>query len=63
MVVAAELLMKRFALTKGEAIGYYSFFTGISESYKIKSIDFSKLLIIKRENFLELLKEFPDDYE
>jgi len=28
-----------------------------------RSVDFTKLLYIRRNEFLELLKEFPEDYE
>jgi hypothetical protein len=32
-------------------------------NYNIRSIGFTTLLKIKREDFLNLLKEFPEDYE
>lgn len=28
-----------------------------------RSVDFTKLLFIRRTDFFELLKEFPEDYE
>ncbi len=38
-------------LNKGACFGEISFFTGQARSFKIRSTDFSTLLIIKREDF------------
>lgn len=50
-------------LKKGDQFGYYSFFTGFGEKTKVRSIEFTKVLSIKRKDFLQLLAEFPSDYE
>jgi CRP-like cAMP-binding protein len=51
------------SLRKGESLGLYSFFTGFSENMKIRTKEFCKMLSIKRSDFLNLLQEFPSDYE
>lgn len=43
-------------LEKGKSFGEIGFFTGQSRNINIRSIDFSTLLIIKREEFLKLLR-------
>jgi hypothetical protein len=50
-------------MKKGEAVGVFSFFTGQREGVCIRSLDFSKMLSIRRSEFLALLKHFPEDYE
>lgn len=36
-------------------IGFMSFFTGLAEKYKIRTLEFTKLLVIKKKDFLELI--------
>ncbi|KAL4460564.1 hypothetical protein ABPG73_010485 [Tetrahymena malaccensis] len=50
-------------LGKGKSFGMVGFFTGFSECFTVRSKEFCKLLFIKREDFLEILKEFSNDYE
>ncbi|EAS05020.2 cation channel family protein (macronuclear) [Tetrahymena thermophila SB210] len=50
-------------LGKGKSFGMVGFFTGFSESYTVRSKEFCKLLFIKRQDFLEVLKEYQSDYE
>lgn len=50
-------------LIKGEYFGAEGFFTGEPNQNNIRSREFTTLLVIKREKYLALLKEFPDDYE
>lgn len=50
-------------LRQGEYFGAYSFFTGVAQTYTIRSREFTTLLYIKRDEFVELLQQFPDDYE
>lgn len=40
-----------------------SFISGEKSDLKFRSYGFSKLLIIRREGFIDLLKDFPDDHE
>ncbi|CAD8122559.1 unnamed protein product [Paramecium sonneborni] len=50
-------------LKEGESFGFVSFITGTPSIEKYKTIGFTKLLIIKRKDFLEVIKDYPDDYE
>ncbi|EGR30305.1 cation channel family protein, putative [Ichthyophthirius multifiliis] len=50
-------------LKSGDAFGVVSFFTGNTRKLSIRSLDFTTLLSIKRQDFLNLLKDFPEDYE
>ncbi|KRX10404.1 Cyclic nucleotide-binding protein [Pseudocohnilembus persalinus] len=50
-------------LNEGESFGNDSFFTGFSPKYSIKSLDFSCLLCINRKDFLQLLKNYEEDYQ
>ena len=40
-----------------------SFICGEKSDFKYKSYGFGKLLVIRREDFIHLIKQFPDDYE
>ncbi|EAS07059.2 cation channel family protein (macronuclear) [Tetrahymena thermophila SB210] len=52
------------SLKKGDHFGGVSFFTGQPRRYSICSKEFTTLLMIKRQDFIELLtKESPEDYE
>ena len=50
-------------LKKGDYFGEYSFFTGKNHLTTAKSLSFSSLFVIKKETFLEILRNFPEDYE
>ncbi|EAR89662.1 cyclic nucleotide-binding domain protein (macronuclear) [Tetrahymena thermophila SB210] len=50
-------------LQKGQSFGEISFFTGKPRKFTIRSLEFSTILSIKRSDFIQLLQEFPDDYE
>lgn len=41
-------------ITEG-CFGFMSFFTGLSEKYKIRTLEFTKLLTIKKMDFMYLL--------
>jgi CRP-like cAMP-binding protein len=47
----------------GESFGEYSFFSGLPRSANIRSNEFSILVEIKRSEFIEILKKFPEDHE
>lgn len=40
-----------------------SFITGIKARERFKSLGFSKLLLLSRDDFLKIIPEFPEDYE
>ncbi|EAR97003.2 cyclic nucleotide-binding domain protein (macronuclear) [Tetrahymena thermophila SB210] len=50
-------------LKQGQSFGELSFFTGMARSVSVRSKEFTTLLMIKRENFLELLQNFSTDLE
>ena len=50
-------------LTKGEYFGEVAFFTGVPRITSAKSISFSSLFVIKKENFIKVVKENSEDYE
>ncbi|KAL4480341.1 hypothetical protein ABPG74_020857 [Tetrahymena malaccensis] len=50
-------------LKKGESFGSYSFFTGLPRINNIRSCEFTTILKIRREDFLQLLSSYPEDYE
>lgn len=50
-------------LTKGDVFGEIAFFSGNSRTASAQSKDFSTMIYIKREDFLQLLEKFPEDYE
>ncbi|KAL4510549.1 hypothetical protein ABPG72_004703 [Tetrahymena utriculariae] len=52
-----------FTLGTGKFFGEYSFFTGESRDINFRSLEFTTLLVIKRGDFISLLKDYPDDYE
>ncbi|KRX10360.1 Cyclic nucleotide-binding protein [Pseudocohnilembus persalinus] len=51
------------AISRGDYFNHYQFFTGLNQQQKIKSSDFTKVFAIKRTEFLQLLKQFPEDQE
>lgn len=50
-------------LKKGEMFGEKSFFTGEERNCSAKSTDFSKVFEIKRNEFLNILEKYPNDFE
>ena len=50
-------------LKKGEYFGEVAFFTGVPRVTSAKSISFSSLFVIKKENFIKVVKENSEDYE
>lgn len=50
-------------LQKGDYFGEYSFFTDMAHEFSARSASFSSLFVIKKETFLNILKENPEDYE
>ena len=50
-------------LTEGDVFGELSFFTGQPRTASAKSKDFSSMAFIKREDLLNILQKFPEDYE
>jgi CRP-like cAMP-binding protein len=51
-------------LEKGNSFGEVGFFTGKSRNFTLKSQDFSTLLFIDRNEFIDLLqRNLPEDYE
>lgn len=51
------------SLGKGSSFGELSFFTGKARSANIRSREFTTLLILNRQEFLEVLVNYKDDYE
>lgn len=50
-------------LKKGEYFGEVAFFTGVPRVTSAKSLSFSSLFVIKKENFIKVVKENSEDYE
>jgi len=50
-------------LSKGKYFGEQSFFAGYPRVVSAKSISFSSLFVIKKENFLKIIKETEGEYE
>ena len=50
-------------LRKGANFGEVAFFTGMTRNKRAMSVGFSSLLNLKRDNFIEILKDFPIDRE
>lgn len=49
--------------TKGQCFGAHEFFTGKPRSFNCRSTEFSIILGIKRDDFLQLIRDFPEDNE
>ncbi|CAD8202087.1 unnamed protein product [Paramecium octaurelia] len=56
-------LSRVYMLKEGESFGFVSFITGNPSVEKYKTIGFTKLLIITRKDFLDVIKDYPEDYE
>ncbi|CAK93307.1 unnamed protein product (macronuclear) [Paramecium tetraurelia] len=50
-------------LEKGEYFGFYSFITNLPRTATVVSKGFGKLFKISRDNFINLLDQFPDERE
>ncbi|CAD8105986.1 unnamed protein product [Paramecium primaurelia] len=50
-------------VSKGSSLGLMSFITGVKARERFKSLGFSKLLLLSRDDFLKIIPEFPEDYE
>ena len=50
-------------LSIGQSFGEYEFFTASPRIYSIRCKNFCSLLKINRNEFLQILKEFPEDHE
>jgi len=50
-------------LEQGESFGFVSFISGIPSIEKYKTLGFTKLLVLTRKAFLEVIKDYPEDYE
>ncbi|KAL4484475.1 hypothetical protein ABPG74_019652 [Tetrahymena malaccensis] len=50
-------------LSQGNSFGEKSFFSGETQSLSVKSRHFSKILKIKREDFMQVIKEDKEQYE
>ena len=50
-------------LKKGDYFGEISFFTGFPRTTSAKSLSFSSLFVVKKDNFLNIIKENNEDYE
>ena len=48
---------------KGDILGLFSFFTDEPRNTSVRSKDFSTVFEIKKEEFLNILKKYPTDYE
>jgi CRP-like cAMP-binding protein len=50
-------------LGKGEIFGQRGFFKGDFQEFGIRSKTFTTIFKIEREDFLKVLKNYPDQYE
>jgi len=48
---------------KQATFGEYSFLTGLDHIYSAKALKYTKVYSISRQNFLKVLKEYPNDFE
>ncbi|CAD8172405.1 unnamed protein product [Paramecium octaurelia] len=48
---------------KGSSLGIISFISGKQSQERFRSIGFSKLLMLSRDDFLKIIQDFPEDYE
>ncbi|KAL4489861.1 hypothetical protein ABPG72_010760 [Tetrahymena utriculariae] len=52
-----------YILKNGDSFGELSFFTGQNRSATIRAVDFTTLIKIERQEFIQLLSTSPADYE
>lgn len=50
-------------LSQGESFGEENFFTGQSRKFSVRSCGFSTMLWINRNDFINVVKNFAQDYE
>ncbi|KAL4495023.1 hypothetical protein ABPG72_015723 [Tetrahymena utriculariae] len=58
-----QMVNKIIELKSGNSFGQISFFTGKKRTFSVRSLDFCRLLVVRRQDFIQLLQEYPDDYE
>ena len=58
MAIYIEHAQNLQVLKKGDSFGTESFFTGAERNYAIRSLEFSTLLMIKRNDFTNLLQNY-----
>ncbi|KAL4461440.1 hypothetical protein ABPG74_016064 [Tetrahymena malaccensis] len=58
-----EKQTKIFSSKKSGIVGAYHFFTGLNRDYNIKSLDFTKIIKIRRENFINSISKFEKDFQ
>lgn len=46
-------------MEKGASFGEIAFFTGLERSCSVRSVEFSSLLVVKRSDFLAMIKSYP----
>jgi CRP-like cAMP-binding protein len=47
----------------GSSFGVFGFLSGVRGHEKFRSVGFTKLLLISRDDMLEAIKDFPEDKE
>ncbi|CAD8160840.1 unnamed protein product [Paramecium pentaurelia] len=52
-----------FKVGKGSSLGIISFISGKQSQERFRSVGFSKLLLLSRDDFLKVIQDFPEDYE
>ncbi len=52
-----------YKLKESDYFGLKQFFSGQDDALKYRTIEFTTLLIIKRDDFLAVLKYYPQDLE
>ncbi|CAD8073817.1 unnamed protein product [Paramecium sonneborni] len=52
-----------FKVGKGSSLGIISFISGKQSQERFRSVGFSKLLMLSRDDFLKVIQDFPEDYE
>lgn len=50
-------------LGSGENFGIFGFLTGIASREKFRSVGFTKLILIARDDLLKVIHDFPEDLE
>ncbi|KRX04810.1 Cyclic nucleotide-binding protein [Pseudocohnilembus persalinus] len=57
------LEFKLGCLKEGQVLGFRSFFTQQPKTIGAKSTNISQIIILKREDFIQVLKNYPNDYD
>ncbi|KAL4511054.1 hypothetical protein ABPG73_008132 [Tetrahymena malaccensis] len=55
--------IKIYKSKKDSIVSAFNFFTGSNRDYSIQSLDFTKIIRIKREEFIQTLKKYDKDFE